>query len=315
MAKARSHNEHIDLFFVYGFSLCFVIILSLTAKIMTLTGHFFSQKTSPQKVQEQVVVPLIFNKEAFSSVVVEGRAYVVYDLISHEVIAGKNEQEMLPLASLTKVMTALTAKIHYPVDKKVVITPDNIDGGFDLGLRNKQSWSLTELLKYTLVFSSNDGAEAIADNFGSQDLFIKTMNDDARTLGLNLTFTDPAGLDHGSSLGGKGSALDVAKLLGIAKEAIPEVLDATTKKRQTVLSGSGRVSGVPNTNQHIESFPGAEASKTGFTDLAGGNLGVIVDVSVGHPVAIVVLGSTRQGRFVDVENLYKALMSSFSFHK
>ena len=61
----------------------------------------------------------------------------------------------------------------------------------------------------------------------------------------------------------------------------------------------------------IESIPGAEVSKTGFTDLAGGNLGVIVDVSVGHPVAIIVLGSTRNGRFEDVRILYDVLRKSF----
>ena len=68
--------------------------------------------------------------------------------------------------------------------------------------------------------------------------------------------------------------------------------------------------GIPNTNQTIETLSGAEASKTGYTDRAGGNLAVIVDISVGHPIVIVVLGSTRQGRFQDIDVLYKALRAS-----
>ena len=90
---------------------------------------------------------------------------------------------------------------------------------------------------------------------------------------------------------------------------------ATTKKRQTVTSSSGRVRGIPNTNQTVQMFPGIEASKTGYTDLAGGNLAVIIDATLGHPVAIVVLGSTKEGRFEDVQILYKALLASIRMVK
>ena len=77
-------------------------------------------------------------------------------------------------------------------------------------------------------------------------------------------------------------------------------------------ANSGAISGIPNTNQDIETISGAEASKTGYTDMAGGNLGIIVDISVGHPVVIVVLGSTREGRFKDMDTLYKALKASLT---
>ncbi len=168
--------------------------------------------------------------------------------------------------------------------------------------------SLHWLLRF--VFSSNDGAEAIADTFGGKENFIAQMNSDAKMFGLNFLFTDPAGRDVEGKIGGSGNALDAAKLFGIAQKNIPEILDATTKKRQTVKASGGKISGIPNTNQEIENLPGVIASKTGYTDLAGGNLGIIVDVSVGRPVAIIVLGSTRQGRFKDVSVLYDALRKS-----
>ena len=136
------------------------------------------------------------------------------------------------------------------------------------------------------------------------------MNTDAKSLGLTSTFTDPAGRDIGKNIGGIGTALDVAKIFTIARKNIPELLDATTKKRSTTTASGEKVSGIPNTNQEVEEFPGAEASKTGYTDMAGGNLGVIIDVTIGHPVVLVVLGSTKEGRFKDIHTLYDALLKS-----
>jgi D-alanyl-D-alanine endopeptidase (penicillin-binding protein 7) len=303
-------NEHINIFLVYGLSVFFIVTFSLVHKVI----HFLAKKNTvtPTIVQkkEQSVSKEIFNKNIFQNVQIEGKAYVIYDLLNHEIIASHNETALLPLASLTKVMTAVSSTLHKSKEEKITITQKSIDGGYDLGLKKNQVWSLGELLKYTLVFSSNDGAESVANSFGSIDIFLQQMNTDAKNLGLNLFFTNPAGLDINGKIGGKGDAVDMAKLLGVARMQIPEILDATTKKRQTVTASGGKISGIPNTNQAIETLPGAEASKTGFTDLAGGNLGIIVDISIGHPVAIVVLGSTREGRFRDVELLYTTLERS-----
>jgi D-alanyl-D-alanine carboxypeptidase len=209
-------------------------------------------------------------------------------------------------------MMAISATLHKSKDEKVTVTRNSIEDGYDLGLKEKQVWKLSELLKYTLVFSSNDGAEIVADSFGGKDIFVKQMNEDAQVLGLELHFTDPAGRDLGGNIGGKGTVLEAAKLFSVARKIIPEILDSTTKKRETVSASSGRISGVPNTNQAIETLPGAEASKTGYTDMAGGNLGVVVDISIGRPVVIVVLGSTREGRFRDMSILYNALRKSIA---
>ena len=59
-------------------------------------------------------------------------------------------------------------------------------------------------------------------------------------------------------------------------------------------------------------MPGLLRSKTGFTDLAGGNLAVIFDAGMNHPVAIVVLGSTQSGRFTDVKTLMAATLAHFA---
>ncbi len=299
---------HIDIFVIYSLSVCIVGVVFIV--------NLIKQQRIPQKNAPYMQVTResgdMFNKNEFALVKVEGKAFIIYDIITGEIIASKNETEVLPLASITKIMMAVSAILHKGKDEKITIHPSSIEDGYDLGLKNKQVWKLSELLKYTLVFSSNDGAEVIADSFGGKEIFVAQMNKDARTLGLDLVFTDPAGRDIGGKIGGKGTVLEAAKLFSVARKNIPDILDATTKKRETVIANSGKVSGIPNTNQAIETLGGAEASKTGYTDIAGGNLGVIIDISIGHPVVIVVLGSTKEGRFRDMSILYNALRKSMN---
>lgn len=308
--KPNPKKVQIDIFVIYGLSVCIIAVVSLVNFIKD--HHVVSKKTTHEMQSVTQEKGALFNKSSFDNVKVEGKAYIVYDITTGDVIASKNQAEPLPLASITKVMMAISATLHKSKDEKVTVTKKSIEDGYDLGLKEKQVWRLSELLKYTLVFSSNDGAEIVADSFGGRDIFVKQMNEDAKVLGLNLYFTDPAGRDLGGNIGGKGTVLEAAKLFSAARKIIPEILDSTTKKRETVSASSGRISGVPNTNQAIETLPGAEASKTGYTDMAGGNLGVVVDISIGRPIVIVVLGSTREGRFRDMSILYNALRKSIA---
>ncbi len=255
--------------------------------------------------------PLFFDKKSFEGVQLQAKAYVVYDVVGKEVIASNNQEERLPLASITKVMTALTAlSLLQDQEDVFAINSSMVEDGYDLGLKKDQRWHLTELLKYMLIFSSNDAALAIAAHYGGQAFFVKAMNDLSSSYGLTATFTDPAGRDERGEIGGMGTVLDAARLFILAKTTAPDLLDATTKKRQSIYPLSGKLTGIPNTNQSIETLPGAEGSKTGYTDLAGGNLGVVVDISIGRPVVLVVLGSTREGRFDDIDILYKTLQRS-----
>lgn len=301
ITKAR--QDFIQVSYVYVGAIATVLFLSLIATPLRVPslGIIAPLKETPSDV---------YSSEAFKEANVQAKAFIVYDLVERKVIASKNAEMPLPLASISKMMTAFTALSGHEKDVKIIIRPSSTEAGYDLGLKRNQVWSLGELLKYTLVFSSNDGANAIADAFGGKDAFVEEMNKNSALLGLNLRFTDPAGLDIGGSIGGEGTALDVAKLFAAARMRFPEILDATTRPRVTVVASNGRLSGVPNTNQDIGNLLGAEVSKTGFTDNAGGNLAVVVDLTLGHPVAIVVLGSTREARFTDVEKLYKILLES-----
>lgn len=299
-----ARQNYIELSYIYGGALALILFLSFVASPLSpgKTGLIIPQ----EKTQESLYGSLVFEE-----VKVRAKAYIVYDLVDKKVIASKNSDQKLPLASLTKVMTGVTALTHYDENTKISIKPESIEEGYDLGLSKEQVWKLKELLKYTLVFSSNDGAHAIADTLGGRKDFVARMNTDSVLLGLSMVFTDPAGLDIGNKIGGMGTALDVAKLFGVARKLYPSIFEATTRTRVSVTANTkDKVTGIPNTNQDITNFFGAEASKTGFTDSAGGNLGIVVDIALGHPVVIVVLGSTRDERFTDTETLYKALLKS-----
>jgi D-alanyl-D-alanine carboxypeptidase (penicillin-binding protein 5/6) len=127
------------------------------------------------------------------------------------------------------------------------------------------------------------------------------MNWRAKELGLTQTyFLNESGLDEGAfATGGYGSARDTALLLARLFNTAPGVFGATRSSAVVVEEKTGNHR-VRNTNTAAELIPGLIGGKTGLTDLAGGNLAVLIDAGPNHPVAIVVLGSTEHKRFTDV---------------
>jgi len=122
------------------------------------------------------------------------------------------------------------------------------------------------------------------------------------------------GLDLQTQVSGSyGSARDVANLLVYAVEKYPDLFEATRQLVFKVSPLDGKNREAKNTNEAVLKIPGLIASKTGFTDLAGGNLAVLMDAGLGHPIAIVVLGSSEQGRFVDVEKLASTTISFLNY--
>ena len=133
------------------------------------------------------------------------------------------------------------------------------------------------------------------------------MNAKARKLGLAQTYyLNATGLDGSEQVsGGYGSARDVAFLLAYIIKNAPHAISATRYSSVAVVSSQASYT-AKNTNSSLPQIPGLIASKTGFTTLAGGNLAVVFDAGFNHPIAVVVLGSTREGRFRDVQKLVAA---------
>jgi D-alanyl-D-alanine carboxypeptidase len=135
------------------------------------------------------------------------------------------------------------------------------------------------------------------------------MNIRAEELGLSsLTFSNTTGLDlPGPRAGGTGNARDVSLLLAYMLEQYPSLLSTSTDQIARVYNSDGGIHTVENTNPITAELPNLLASKTGYTDLAGGNLTIAFDAGFDRPIIVTVLGSSRQGRFTDVATLVAAV--------
>ena len=268
-------------------------------------------------------------KNPFEHISFGARAVYVYDLLKDRVLFSKNEDERLPLASITKLMTALTARDHMNESSVVVLLKDDLLTEGDSGLRLGERWRLGDLLQMMLLVSSNDAATAVARYVGSggqedidpliaRERFVQMMNEKADELGLiSVEFSNESGLDikeaeNDSVLvrraGGFGSAREVAKIASLLWKKYPDIFEITAQKDAHIVSQSDITHGLINTNEITGHIPGLMVSKTGYTDLAGGNLVVVFDIEIGHPVVAVVLGSTQKGRFEDMERIAKTVI-------
>ncbi len=243
----------------------------------------------------------------------QGRAAYAEDLVSGTTLYAYNEDAQLPLASLTKIMTVLTARDTLSESDTVTATKDALSADGDSGLREGEKWGVQELTDLTLMASLNDGARALALAAAQKEgitlpQFIEKMNTKAKMIGLTQTyFLNETGLDVSqSNAGAYGSAHDVVKLLAYAVQHAPRFVEGSTEETKSFTSESGFVHKAQNTSPLPAGLPGVIASKTGFTDLAGGNLVVMFEPLPGRPVAAVVLGSTREGRDTDMKILAAA---------
>ena len=265
--------------------------------------------------------PEVHNIVAFNTIATDARAIYIWDASDNKVIYAKDETTALPLASLTKLMTMDTALSLVPANIPVTINPTFLAQEGDSGLYAGETWSLKNLINFSLVVSSNDGAQAIASVAGafSQNTqntsiapdytiglsdFIADMNQKAQTLGLTtLHFKNPTGLDPtDGGDGGVGSASDVAHLMYYTIKTYPVILE-DTKDSSVTISSQQYAHNAVNTDVAIPTIPGLIASKTGYTNRAGGNLVVAFDAGLGRVIIISVLGSTYDGRFTDMSAL------------
>ncbi len=257
------------------------------------------------------------------NITLEARAVYVLDVTTGKALFAQNENEKLPLASVSKLMTALVARERMPTNTIVTLAKDDLSADGDVGLRPGERWLLSSLIDVMLIVSSNDAANAVASFVGldGQDVdlpasrarFIQMMNEKAKTLGFSsMEFFNESGLDVSDTRnGGYGSAREVALLMTELWKKYPETLEITARKDARIYSEDKLAHILPNTNDTTGRFPGLLGSKTGYTALAGGNLAIIFDRGIGSPVVAIVLGSTRNERFSDMQKLVQATLKVF----
>jgi len=297
-------------------------MLVIAAAIILLIA--FAAISSPPETTDQAAAAALA-VDPFDSVALEANAAIVIDIPSGTTLYEKNADAQLPLASLTKVALALVVAEALPLDTVITIPYYASGAGSGAHLLKGEEWRLADIIDFTLVESSNNGAEILADatNAAIHDLHpgspaehatLWRMNDLARTLGLpQMYFLNVSGLDLSTTQAGAfGSARDVAKLFAYAASARPGLFAGTAQEGITLTALNGREALASNTNVAQGAIPGLIMGKTGFTDLAGGNLAVVFDVGLSHPAVAVVLGSSEEDRFEDIRQLVEAARLSFS---
>ncbi|MBU6370531.1 MAG: D-alanyl-D-alanine carboxypeptidase [Patescibacteria group bacterium] len=251
---------------------------------------------------------------------IQAKAFYVYDVNAGTAIFEKNATATLPLASITKLMTTLVIAGNLPASSTATITRNDLVRGEDTnGLIAGEKWKAEDLLDFSLIMSSNTGMYALADALnahlgGDASTTIHLMNAKARELGFSDTvFFNESGLDLDATTSGSySSARDAALLMAAVLKTDPSLLAETTENAESFVSLSGIRHTAVNTDTLVGKIVGLVASKTGFTDLAGGNLVVALDAGLGHPVVAALLGSTEEGRFSDMQILLRAIADYYS---
>ena len=306
-----------QIFTTYSSEIRFFIILILLLSFLLVGPFVFGSKVR----RENNSIPSEVASKSFPNVTLGAKAVYVYDVRTKTVLFAKNENVRLPLASLAKVKSALVARDVSPLYGTLTISKEALAAEGDSGLLQDEKWSLDNLLNFSLVTSSNDGVRAIALSLGALsragasseeiiDDFVGEMNQKARELGLkNTYFWNETGLDQSNVKGGAyGTARDMNALLEYILTHYPELFAATRETTTTLQSLDNHSHIAKNTNDIVAEIPGLLASKTGFTDTAGGNLVIVFDPELGRPIIVSILGSTEQGRFEDARLLVNAVM-------
>lgn len=250
---------------------------------------------------------------AFDGVVLEAKAAYVWDIQNKRMLYEKNGDSRMPLASITKLMTALVAYELLEPDEKIAITLDALSVEGDSGFVDGEIFTLQDLADLTLISSSNDGAAALSARAGAliseagdpEEIFVKAMNLRAEELGLSQTsFKNSTGLDVSpTEAGAYGSARDVALLMDYIVTTIPDAVSLTALDVSMIRNAQGAYHVAKNTNTQAGTIEGLIASKTGFTNLSGGNLAIAFNAGLNRPIVVVVLSSSYSGRFDDTEEL------------
>jgi serine-type D-Ala-D-Ala carboxypeptidase (penicillin-binding protein 5/6) len=229
---------------------------------------------------------------------VTGRAYLVQNGITGEVLLRNHDREHLPIASITKLMTVLVALQHTRLDDIVTVSGHAAQvGESSIYLKKGERLTVRDLVEAALIQSANDAAVALAEHVGgSQAAFIAMMNEEAQKLGLRDThFANPDGLD---APGHYSSAHVVTRLARIAMRN-PVIREIVSHSTATI--AGGRV--LYTWNDLLSSFPGAFGVKTGHTAGAGWSE---VAAARAHGVTIYATllgGVTREGRNADLSEL------------
>lgn len=234
---------------------------------------------------------------------------------SGNILYGKNIHEQLRPASVTKVMTILL--IMEALDSGIISLTDRIPcsenaskmGGSQIWLDVKEQLTVDEMLKAICVVSANDCTVAMAEYLaGSEEAFVKQMNEKAKTLGMKDTvFKNCHGIDEDGHV---TSSYDIALMSRELLRNHPEITKYTTIWMDTLRDGKSQL---VNTNKLVRNYSGATGLKTGSTSLALYNLSASATRNGLSLIAVIMKAPTTKERFADAQKVLDYGFSNYSY--
>lgn len=256
------------------------------------------QKYSSLPVSRNIVPPTL-----------SAKAVLVKDLATGTILYQKEASVPLPIASTTKIMTALVASEHFDQNSSLTVGDGADITGATVGLLRGEDLSFRSLLYGMLLNSGNDAAFTIAENYPGGILgFVSAMNKKAVTLNLpNTHFDNPAGFDSPNHY---SSASDLAKITeeSLKNETLVRVF--ATKETSIVSLDKKHQHKLSNLNQLLTQVRGVLGVKTGYTEAAKENLVTYVNRE-GREILTVILGS--DDRFGESTQLIEWAYNNFNW--
>lgn len=235
------------------------------------------------------------------------QAVLARDLESGIELFNLNSSTRWPMASLTKLMTAVITLENAGKEKNIPITEkawsaEGVTGNFQIN----EVYKANDLIKAMLVASSNKAAAAISEFYGDNN-FIEAMQKKAIELRMaQTTYADPTGL----SFLNQSNTGDLEKLIRYILMYHPELLSITKQREVKILEiNSNKQKTLTNIN-YFAGRPDFVGGKTGFIDAAGGNL-ISVFKYNNHQILIIVFGA--EDKFGQTDLLYNWIKESFEF--
>ncbi|MBI2039938.1 D-alanyl-D-alanine carboxypeptidase [Candidatus Microgenomates bacterium] len=301
-------------YYLYSTGLIFVAVavISILPFVVSITGDALLSLQIPKNnaqvagVQKYNIPPVSKNLP-FPQI--SARAILIKDLETDTILYQQDINLPLPIASTTKIMTALVGVEYFKQNSVLKVSDSAGIPGTKVGLFRDEDLSFRSLLYGMLLSSGNDAAYTIAENYpGGIIGFVSAMNKKASHLNLkNTHFDNPAGFDSSRHF---SSASDMAK---ITQEALKDYqLSRIFATKQTnIVSLDKRYNHrLANLNRLLSEVVGVLGVKTGKTEAAKENLITLIERD-GHRVLIVLLGSDN--RFAETTKLIDWTYSNFSW--
>lgn len=272
---------------------------------------------SISRLPENLIAPQVIKKADAPEFSLTASSGAVLLVKNNTFLYEKNSGAKQPIASLTKLMTALVFLEHNPgYDTEYIITPaDNISGGKN-NLFTGDTVKVSDLFHTSLVASDNGATMALVHSTGlTEKEFVKAMNDKANKLGLfNTSFSEPTGLSDRNV----STARDIARL---AKEALSheEIKKSTTKKEYTFVTKEGREKKISSTDYLLYSVSSSDKSllggKTGYTESAGYCfVGKFTDKRQDEIISVVLNSNGKNDRFLETKSLVDWVFTNFNWN-